>query len=39
MVWAVPSFNGLVLLFGLIWFGGKWAKIFIGLVWFGLPNI
>ena len=36
MVSAEPSLNGLVFLLSLIWFGGKWAKIFTSLVWFGL---
>ena len=32
---VAPSLNGLVLLFGLIWFSVKWAEASIGLVWFG----
>ena len=39
MVWAEPNFDGLVLLLSLIWFGGKWAKIFTSLVWFDLASI
>jgi hypothetical protein len=35
MVWAAPSFNGLVLLSGLLWFSVKWAEVSIGLVRFG----
>ena len=38
-VWAEPNFDGLVLLLSLIWFDGKWAKIFTSLVWFGLASI
>ena len=32
MVWAESSFNGLVSLYGLVWFGGKWGKMS-SLVW------
>ena len=32
---VAPSLNGLVLLFGLIWFSVKWAEVSIGLVRFG----
>jgi len=32
---VAPSLNGLVLLFGLIWFSVKWAEASIGLVRFG----
>ena len=35
MVWAEPSFSGLVLLFGLNWFDAKWVDTSSGLVWFG----
>ena len=35
MVRVAPSLNGLVLLFGLIWFSVKWAEASIGLVRFG----
>jgi hypothetical protein len=39
MVWAGSSFNGLVLLHGLIWFGGKWGKMSTSLVWSGTARI
>jgi hypothetical protein len=39
MVWAGSSFNGLVLLHGLIWFGGKWGKMSTSLVWSGTVRI
>ena len=32
---VAPSLNGLILLFGLIWFSVKWAEASIGLVRFG----
>jgi hypothetical protein len=39
VVWAESSFNGLVLLHGLIWFGGKWGKMSTSLVWSGTARI
>ena len=38
MVWAASSFNGLVLLSGLFWFGVKWVEVSTNLVWFGFSS-
>ena len=35
VVWAESSFSGLVLLFGLNWFGANWVDTSSGLIWFG----
>ena len=39
MVWAESNFNGLVLLYGLVWFGSKWGKMSTSLVWSGTARI
>jgi hypothetical protein len=38
MVWAASSFNSLVLLSGLFWFGVKWVEVSTNLVWFGFSS-